>query len=83
MTESISDYEAALELLQNHRYKAASNQITSEEDQKLKAELERLGELMGDHSKHVSGKIGQVISNYEDRLIDELAKKASEQGGKE
>jgi uncharacterized protein YbgA (DUF1722 family) len=79
MTESISDYEGALELLENHRYNAAANQIISDEDGKLKAELERLGELIGDRSKHVSGKLGQVISNYEDRLIDELAEKASEQ----
>jgi hypothetical protein len=75
-----SDYEGALEDLQNHKYNAAANQIASDEDMKLKAELERLGELMGNHSKHVSGKLGAVLSNYEDRLIDELAKKASEEG---
>lgn len=80
ISESVSDYEGALELLQNQKYKAASNQLTWDEDSTLKAELERLGELIGNHSEMVGGKLGQVLSNYEDRLIDELAKKASGEG---
>jgi len=74
-----SDYEGALEALQENKYGGAANQISSDQDMKLKAELERLNELVGNHSKMIGGKLGQVISNYEDRLIDDLAKKASEE----
>ena len=77
---TISDYDGALQALQNQKYKAAANQLNSDEDMKLKAELERLGELMGNHSQMVGGKLGEVLSNYEDRLLDELAQKASEEG---
>jgi len=75
-----SDYEGAIEALQNQKYTAAANQISKDEHATLKAELERLGELMGNHSNMVGGKLGEVLSNYEDRLIDELAEKASEGG---
>jgi hypothetical protein len=48
----------------------------------LKGELERLDELIGSRSQMVSGALGAVLSNYTDRLIDDLAKKAHEEGEK-
>lgn len=76
------NYEAALEHFQNNRYGRAAQEIDADEDMHLRAELERLAELLGDHSDVIGGKLGQVISNYGDRLIDELARKASDMGNK-
>ena len=72
------NYEAALEHFQDNRYGRAAQEIDADEDMDLRAELERLGELLGNHSYVIGGKLGQVISNYGDRLIDELARKASD-----
>lgn len=49
----------------------------------LKGELERLHELIGSRSEIVSGSLGGVLSNYIDRLIDDLAKKAHKEGENE
>ena len=76
------NYEAALEHFQSNRYGRAAQEIDADEDTDLRAELERLGELLGDHSDVIGGKLGQVISNYEDRLIKELARKASDRVNK-
>jgi hypothetical protein len=76
------NYKAALEHFQKNRYCRAAQKIDVDEDMDLRAELERLGELLGNHSDVIGGKLGQVISNYGDRLIDELARKASDKGNK-
>ena len=74
------NYEAALEHFQSNRYGRAAQEIDADEEMDLRAELERLSELLGDHSDVIGGKLGQVLSNYGDRLIDELARKASDKG---
>lgn len=80
-----SDYEQALEALQNQNYEEAANHIRSSEDKDvgidgvyLEGELERLDELVGSHSEMVSGALGGVLTNYTDRLIDDLLKKIHE-----
>lgn len=59
------DREKALEKVREREFHAASKFLNPEEDFKLIAELESIGDL---------------VSNYEDRLIDDLAKKIYEEG---
>lgn len=76
----MTDYEQALEHFQNSNYAKSLRFIDSEEDMLLYAEIERLSELVGDHTDGmIGGKLGQVLSNYEDRIMDELAMKAAEE----
>lgn len=66
----------ALEHLRNHEYEKALEYINKDHYMELYAEVQRIHELVGENQ--VSGKLGQVISNYTDRLIDDIAKKLDE-----
>jgi hypothetical protein len=69
MTES--NYEQALEHIQNQEFHQALKKLDSAHDTTLYAEVERLAYT------------SDAISNYADRLIEELAKKISEKGVEE
>ena len=75
--------ESSIELIQEGKYGAAAKQLGKIDESQLQAECERLNELVGNHSEMLGGKLGEVISNYEDRLIDELAQKAYKEGDME
>lgn len=75
----MTDYEQALEHFREAEYAQALRYIPKDEEMELYAEIERLSELLGDFSDGmIGGKLGQVVSNYEGRIIDDLARKASE-----
>ena len=82
-TMKLNHLESALECLENNKYGAGANMLSKTDESELQAEFERLDELLGNHSEMVGGKLGSVIGNYEDRLIDELARKISEERGDE
>lgn len=64
MTEK-HEYEKALEHVQNQEFFKALAYLNKEEDKELFAELDYLA---------------SAVSNYQDRLVDDLAKKISEEG---
>jgi len=64
MTES--RYDLALECVQDERFHEALEHLDKEEDMELYAEVEKIASAR------------DAISNYQDRLIDDLAKKSSE-----
>ncbi|QLG62023.1 hypothetical protein [Halorarum salinum] len=78
MTLENTFYEDAVTYVQNNKYGAAAEALSKTGDSQLQAECERLSELMGNHTEMLGGTLGQVISNYTDRLLDELARKADE-----
>ena len=73
----MTDYKTALEQVRKHNYRTALEYLDPEEDMNLYAEIERIADWVGG-SPLVDGVTGQVLSNYQDRLIDDLAKKHSE-----
>lgn len=64
MTES--NYDKVLVCLEDQRFHDALDNLDKEDDRKLYAEIEKLAGAK------------DAVSNYQDRLIDDLAKKISE-----
>lgn len=65
MTES--NYDKVLLCLQDQRFHDALENLDKENDRKLYAEIEKLAGAK------------DAVSNYQDRLIDDVAKKISEE----
>jgi hypothetical protein len=62
-----SDYEKALDFIQDEKFGRAKEHISKEDDMNLYAELERLSFAQN------------AVSNYADRLIEDLAERLSEE----
>lgn len=69
----MSHFQKALRAAQNENYGSAADHLSETEEFELEAEFERLEQLLGNNTNLLSGKLGQVISNYNERLIEELA----------
>lgn len=73
---SAEQYDEIIGYAEQANYGEAAEKLRQVGDEKLAAEFERLSELVGNYAEMVSGALGHVISNYEDRLLDDLARKS-------
>lgn len=70
-----SNYKEVLEALQDEDFKTALENLDSEEDMKLYAEIEALHDMTLAGEEKLNDTQIRVVSNYEDRLIQQLARR--------
>lgn len=71
---SEKDYTEVLEAIQDEDYKTALEHLDSEEDRRLYAEIEALKDMLTGGIESLNDTQVRVVSNYEDRIIQQLAR---------
>lgn len=72
-----SNYQAVIQGINDQDYKTALENIDSEEDMKLYAEIEALKDMTLAGEEKLNDTEIRVVSNYEDRIIQQLARKVN------